>query len=171
MSDIPWEARYVSVVRHGGHQRFFERFMEAVDIESLVIVSPWITPMRDELPLSSIIDRINRNAIPTVVILRPPTKEPMNREAAELLSDCEHVLLYYNNDLHAKIYVCRCSPFGFALLSSANLSGKATRAHEIGLMIEGKGPGTEIIEELGLVGQQDIPNRAGTIRASPAEGR
>lgn len=165
-----WEARYVTVVREGGHQQFFDRLLQAVEVTSLVIVSPWITALDGELPLRSIVDFVDRNAVPTVVLMRHPSKEPMNYEAAALLRQSSNVVIYYNNELHAKIYVCRCSPFGFALLGSANLSGKATRAHEVGLMIEGKGPGVDIVEELELLGRLDIPNRAGTTKDPESKG-
>jgi len=166
----PWEARYVTVVREGGHQQFFDRLLLAVEVRSLVIVSPWITSLLGEIPLSSILDFVDRNRVPTVTIMRHPSKEPNNAEAARLLVQSENVIIYYNNELHAKIYVCRCAPFGFALLGSANLSGKATRAHEVGLMIEGKGPGVDIVEELEVLGWRDIPGRAGTHRDPQSKG-
>ena len=48
-----WEERFVTVVREGGHTLFFERFMQATGITSLVIVSPWILGLDGE-PLSLI---------------------------------------------------------------------------------------------------------------------
>lgn len=166
----PWEARYVTVVRQGGHQQFFDRLLQAVEVTSLVIVSPWITSLSGEMPLSSIVEFIDRYRVPTVTVMRHPSKEPMNSEAAMLLRQSGNVIIYYNNELHAKIYVCRCSPCGFALLGSANLSGRATRAHEVGLMIEGKGPGEDIVKELEVLGRCDIPNRAGTFKDPQSKG-
>jgi len=165
-----WEARYVIVVREGGHQQFFARLLQAVDVTSLVIVSPWVSSLAGEVTLASILDFIDRNRVPTVAIMRHPSKESMNLEAATALRQSRNVVLYYNNELHAKVYVCRCAPFGFALLGSANLTGKATRSHEVGLMIEGKGPGAEIVEELEVLGWHDIPNRAGTTKDPQSRG-
>jgi len=158
-----WEERFITVVSEGGHTLFFERFVQAVEVTSLVVVSPWIQSLdREPLSLKDILWSIERRKVSTTIIMRSPTKEPLNRDAAELFEGCPFITLYYNNDLHAKIYVCRCQPFGFALLGSANLSGRATRALEVGLLIEGKGAGRAIIEELELLGKEDIPNRAGT---------
>jgi len=158
-----WEERFITIVSEGGHTLFFERFVQAVEVTSLVVVSPWIQSLDGEpLSLKDILWSIERRKVPTTIIMRSPQKEPLNRDATELFEDCPFITLYYNNDLHAKIYVCRCQPFGFALLGSANLSGRATRALEVGLMIEGKGAGRSIIEELELLGKEDIPNRAGT---------
>ena len=151
---------------------FFERFVQSVDVNALVIVSPWVQTL-DEQPisLSDIVRAIERKQAPTTIIMRSPAKEPLNRDADSLLRQCPYVSLYYNNDLHAKIYVCRCEPFGFALLGSANLSGRATRALEIGLLIEGKGAGRDIVEELETMGRDDLPGRAGTTLAKIAESR
>lgn len=158
-----WEERFVIVVREGGHSLFLERFMQAVEVTSLVIVSPWIQSLDGEpISLKDILWSVEKGKVPTTIIMRSPEKEHLNREASELFEGCPFVTLYYNNELHAKVYVCRCQPFGFALLGSANLSGQATRALEVGLLIEGKGAGCAIIEELELLGKEDIPNRAGT---------
>ena len=158
-----WEERYATVVREGGHTIFFERFVQATDVTSLVIVSPWIQCLDDEpITLRSIIWSIERGRVPTTVIMRSPQKEHLNSESAEIFEHCPFITLYYNNELHAKVYVCRCQPFGFALLGSANLSGRATRALEVGLLIEGKGAGRDIVKELELLGKMDIPNRSGT---------
>jgi len=158
-----WEERFITVVREGGHSLFFERFMQAVEVTSLVVVSPWVQSLDGEpISLKDILWSVERGKVPTTIIMRSPEKEPWNRDAAKLFEGCPFITLYYSNDLHAKIYVCRCQPFGFALLGSANLSGRATRALEVGLLIEGKGAGRAIIEELELLGKEDIPNRAGT---------
>jgi hypothetical protein len=102
-----------------------------------------------------------REKISTRVFMRHPRKEPINVEAVEIFGSCLTVNLYFNNELHAKVYVCKCDPIGFALVGSANLSGHATRSHEIGLMVEGKGKGIDIVEELQTLGV-DLQNRCGT---------
>jgi len=167
-----WEERFITVVREGGHSLFFERFIQAVEVTSLVIVSPWIRNLDGEsLSLKDILWSVEMGRVPTTIIMRSPEREALNGDAAELFDGCPFITLYYNNDLHAKIYVCRCQPFGFALLGSANLSGQATRALEVGLLIEGKGAGRAIIEELELLGKEDIPNKAGTKLRQLAQAR
>ncbi len=160
---MEWETRFARIVYEGGHKAFFDRFLLATEIHRLVIVSPWITTLQEEsITLRDIIANIETQRVRTTVVMRHPKKEPLNLEAAELFTSSKFVTVYVNNDLHAKVYVCRCAPFGFALVGSANLSGRATRAHEIGVLIEGKGPGRDIIEELELLGTEDLPSRSGT---------
>lgn len=161
---MEWEARFARIVQERGHEQFFERFLLASRVRRLVIVSPWITSLRGErITLEEIIAKINKDKVSTTVVMRHPRKEPWNRHAASLFSKNQLTTVYCNNELHAKLYVCRCDPFGFALVSSANLSGQATRALEIGVLIEGKGYGRDIVEELELLGTEDLPNRSGTL--------
>ena len=168
-----WEEKFAKIIYEGGHTVFFERFLLAIDIKSLVIISPWISTLPNEnIRLEDIIFTIKKQKIPTTVIMRDPERERLNIEATKLFRQCHHnINLYFNNELHAKVYVCKCPPFGFALIGSANLSGRATRAHEIGVFIEGKGYGKEIIEELDLLGKEDLLNRAGTYRDPESKKR
>ena len=160
-----WEERYAAVVRQGGHMRFFERVFIAQGIENLVIVSPWLGSMTRRqvgYTIQDIAGLINESQIPTFIVTRSHKVEPINTEAVRTFRDCPTVNLYFNNELHAKVYVCRCVPFGFALLSSANLSQSATVSVEIGLMIEGKGYGEDVVRELEAFGKLDMPGMAGT---------
>jgi len=168
-----WEEKFAKIIYEGGHTVFFERFLLAIDIKSLVIISPWISTLPNEnIRLEDIIFTIKKHKIHTTVIMRDPERERLNIEATKLFRQYHHNIdLYFNNELHAKVYVCKCAPFGFALLGSANLSGRATRAHEIGVLIEGKGYGKEIVEELDLLGKEDLLNRAGTYRDPESKKR
>ena len=159
-----WEEKYASVIYSNGHTVFFDRFLNATQVDSLFIISPWITSLRNEqITLENIINKIRHEKIKTTIITRDPNKEQINRIAVDLFRKEELINLYFNNELHAKVYICRCSPFGFALVSSANLSGNATHAYEVGVFLEGKGYGRELIEKLQLLGTDDLPNRSGTI--------
>jgi hypothetical protein len=161
---MEWESRFAKIVYERGHEQFFERFLLASQVQQLIIVSPWITALRAEsITLEDIIAKISYDRVRTVVIMRPPHKDSINLEAVQLLSRNQFVTIYFNAELHAKVYVCRCHPFGFALIGSANLSGQATRALEIGVLIEGRGYGMNIVEELERLGTEDLPNRSGTL--------
>jgi hypothetical protein len=168
-----WEEKYASIVRRGGHTRFFDRVFAAQDIESLVIVSPWIGSLnRQEIGfcVKDLVRLIVAHHIPTHVVTRSPKVAPSNHDAVAILKACTYVNLYFNSEVHAKVYVCRCRPVGFALLSSANLSDtSATDTVEIGLMIEGKGYGEKVVQELEVFGKYDMPAMPGTYVEKYAE--
>lgn len=167
VKNYSYDRRYVRVVYERGFMDFFERFLIAVNVSQLLIVSPWVTSLENEtIKLTDIANKINRENIKTLVFLRNPKKEPINSEAIRILSECPTVDIHFNDELHAKVYVCKCDPFGFALVGSANLSGRATRALEVGLMIDGIGRGQEIVAELQKLGSYDLLGRAGTYDGS-----
>jgi len=157
-----WWERYTEVVYERGHIEFLERVFSATGVWKLAIVSPWIASLEnDPITVEDIADYIARYHIKTLVIMRSPQKEPTNAEAAELFKRRigSTLTLYYNNSVHAKIYVCRCQPFGFALLGSANLTPHKSRSYEVGLIINGFGAGEKIIEELELTATDYIPGK------------
>lgn len=159
------DRKFVNVVFSGGHEIFFDRYLQAVNVKQLIIISPWITSLKNEkITMNDILYKVQHEKINTTILMRDPKKETINYDVAEQIMKSQYVSLYYNNEIHAKVYICRCDPFGFALIGSANLSGNATRAHEIGLIIEGIGRGQEIIVELEKIGTEDLLNRAGTIK-------
>jgi len=165
-----WEGRYAQVIVEGGHREFFNRFLLAENVASLVVVSPWISSvgeMADQF--RETVRKIGRERINTTVVVRPPSREPTNRLSVQVLDGLPTVSMYFNPELHAKIYVCRCAPYGFAYVGSANLTGRGTVAYEVGLIIEGKGHGQKIVDELRNVGTIDLLNRAGTREASTKE--
>jgi hypothetical protein len=54
-----WEQKFVKVVYEGGHEAFFERFLLAVEVRHLLIVSPWITSLSEErIQLWDIVEKI-----------------------------------------------------------------------------------------------------------------
>lgn len=164
-----WEDRYVRVIVEGGHRYFFERFLDAVEVTALTIVSPWISARGIlDSQFHGMVKKIRQENIRATVLLRDAIKEPINAEAIALLTDLPTVTVFSNNELHAKLYVCKCSPYGFAYVGSANLTGRGTTAFEVGLVVDGKGEGIPIIDELHRIGWQDLPNRAGSRRITTA---
>jgi hypothetical protein len=157
-----WRENYVELAFEGGQIEFFDRFFSADKVSKLVIVSPWITKQEEQrISLNDIIEYINRYKIDTTIVTRSPEKEPINMNAIEFLKSNipQYLTLYYNNSIHAKIYVCRCSPFGYALLSSTNFTSPKSNLDEVGLFVNGFGAGERIIRELELVGTDYIPGR------------
>lgn len=161
-TSIGWREEYIEVAYARGHIEFFERVFNASDVWRLIIVSPWIASLEDDtITVQDIAQYVERHHIETFVIMRSPQKEPRNLEAANLFKQRigSWLTLYYNNGIHAKIYVCRCQPFGFALLGSANLTPHGSRSYEVGLIVNGFGAGQKIVEELELTGTDYIPGK------------
>jgi hypothetical protein len=163
-SYIPnWRERYLEVAYERGHVQFFERVFSAVEVRKLVIVSPWINSKpSDPITFNDIVEYVVKKKVELTVVMRDPAKEPINFEVATLLKTQipGFLTLFYNNGVHAKIYVCRCKPFGFALLSSANLTPHGVKSYEVGLFINGFGAGERVVEDLELVGTSYLPGKS-----------
>jgi hypothetical protein len=97
-----WEDSFVRVQIEGGHRYFFERFLDAVDVKSLTIVSPWITAQGKLADLfTSTCRKISVDRIPVTAVLRHPEKESVNTRAIALLAALPTATVYTNNELHA----------------------------------------------------------------------
>lgn len=115
---------------------------------SLVLVSPWIELMADEpYGLNRLVKQIQKHTIRTYVFTRSP-KENWHVEAVRMLCQVATVEMNYNPLLHAKFFVCDCEPYSFAMLATANLTANAISGYEVGLMVEGRGGGGPIVNNL-----------------------
>lgn len=158
-----WEQKYVRVIVDGGFSDFFDRFLSATEVNELVVITPWISNHGTMRALiDAIASKIARETISTTIVVRNPAKEPVNFHAVRTLLRVPTVQLWFNDELHAKVYACHCDPHGFAYVGSANLTGRGSTALEVGIMVEGKGAGVPIVDELARLGREDLLNRAGT---------
>lgn len=154
--DVP-----AAVIRSGVQRVFVNRLRRAKEhVRHVVVVSPWITATTDgPCPLSMLVQVIRSRCFPAYVFTRPP-EAPAHLKAVEALRSCPTVELVYNVNVHAKIYASTGpSPYGFALLSSANLTANSSTQYEIGLLILGLGPGSAIVEDLANFGLHHLRTR------------
>jgi hypothetical protein len=105
------------------------------------------------------VELIRSRRIPAYFITRQP-ENTAHVKATDLLRLCPSVELIYNDNVHAKIYACTGpSPYGFALLGSANLTAGSLSQYEVGLLVVGIGPGSSIVEDLANFGLRHLRTR------------
>jgi len=128
---------------------FFSEFMGTSDCCKLTIISPWISDMGEErYDLLSIVQKIERDKISTLVISRRPV-EPWHSKAISILEASDFVQIRYNDNLHAKIYVCENARNpSFALLGSANLTSKGIFGYEAGVFVIARDYGEDLFNDL-----------------------
>lgn len=144
------EERYAELVLDRPVFRFLQRFcLSDVKVQDLVLISPIMTTLEGtRFNLGYVIDKVDRQRIPTYVITREP-EEIFHEEAVNLLKGCPFVEVRFNPSLHAKLYICRWEDGGFALLGSGNLTRSSIEQNiEIGMIIYSRGRGREIFHEL-----------------------
>ena len=143
-----------AVVRNGIQNTFSARLRRSkTQARKIVIASPWISYSDSKRgPLLNIVATIDAYKIPTYVFTRQP-QNMAHAQAMNVLMSCPCVEIVYNNNLHAKLYICIAPyPCGFAIIGSANLTLGSEDLYEIGLLILAQGGGDEIVRQLASFG-------------------
>jgi hypothetical protein len=130
---------------------FLSRFMaEGARWWSLIIVSPWITPLLGtDFPLEKVLQRIREQNVQTYVITRrPEDSNPPHGQAVDLLMDTPSVELRYHDGVHAKIYLAEGPRTAIGIMGSANLTASGIRGTEVGVLMRGRGLGEALARDL-----------------------
>lgn len=120
--------------------------------QNIVIVSPFISDLAGELvTLKNIIRKIDKDNTTAYILTRPP-KEEYQINSIEILKQSPNIEIRYNDDIHAKLYICWCKKNideSFAMFGSGNLTKGGLRQNlELGMMIFSKDQGRSIINDL-----------------------
>lgn len=128
--------------------RILEYVLMTQNVLKLIIVSPWISPQRDCRLLEILCRRIDKEQIACMVITRTP-RDTWHSEAIGLLRSAGS-RIYYNDWLHAKIYVVKAENLDYGFFGSANLTYSANFTDDLAILIRGVGEGKGIVERLTL---------------------
>jgi len=142
--------------------RIVEKFLIRLNIldncvTDLYIVSPVLGTLADTgLPLEQLRRILRVRKIKTYLVTQSPNTEltkkaPGHTLALNILKDLDLIEIRFNDNLHAKVYLCQCkkSEDSFALLGSANLTWTSiVKNIEIGVLIKCFSSGEPIIHEL-----------------------
>jgi phosphatidylserine/phosphatidylglycerophosphate/cardiolipin synthase-like enzyme len=138
-------------------EQFVSRLLlEPKPVSTLTLVSPWITDW--DVPTSSfsrLVGWIRVRHVRTLVITRPPI-EPWHLQAAMQLARLPSATVMLLPDLHTKLFICRAVPIGFGLVGSANLTGRSLQNLEIGVMFEGRGIHSQVLNDLYSYASYDL---------------
>jgi hypothetical protein len=120
--------------------------------QTLVIVSPFISNLAGELiDLRGIVQKINKDKTLTYIITQP-SKEFYQQESIAILNQSPYVEIRYNQDIHAKLYICWCRKSeneSFALFGSGNLTSGGIRQNlELGMLIFSQDHGQTLVRNL-----------------------
>ena len=129
---------------------FLNRVYLKENVRSLILVSPWITHLRFHTgSTNQLLARINEYKAKLMIITRCP--EDGADEHSKFIADASKLKncdIYFIEDLHAKYYLCDAVDLSFAMLGSPNMYKWTKNTFEIGVMIESRGEGDSIIDDL-----------------------
>lgn len=144
---------YARIFTERSVDQFIQKYLQCNTFpQTLVIVSPYISDLAGGLvELKDIVDKINHDKTITYIITRPP-KAQYQHDSIEILSKSIYTEIRYNDDIHAKLYICWCRKEeyqSFALFGSGNLTSSGIRQNlELGMMIYSKDHGRNLIRNL-----------------------
>ncbi|MGQ9555751.1 MAG: RNA-binding domain-containing protein [Anaerolineae bacterium] len=165
-------APYAQILTERPVERFLQRYLlGATRVQALVLVSPFISDLAGgTYDLADVLQRVNRDLTRTYVVTREP-REEYQHAALALLTECPHVEIRYNPDVHAKLYVCwsRDEVDSFALFGSGNLTTRGLRHNlELGMLILSRGYGRTLVRELYQWGSHTVRTMSQRIKAITA---
>jgi len=144
---------YVRIFTEKSVDQFLQKYLLSNTFpQILVIVSPFISDLAGELvDLQHVVAKINKDKTLTYVITRP-AKETYQQDSIAILSQSPYVEIRYNEDIHAKLYICWCrkkEEDSFALFGSGNLTKGGIRQNlELGMMIYSHDHGRTLVRDL-----------------------
>lgn len=138
-----------------GRGRVMERFMTRLcgerAVQQLVWVSPWMTHFPfltgDTHALLRDMDGLGAQL---TVITRPPDDGP-HRQFVGDICEIRNAEVFYLADLHAKYYLCHTPRTSYAMVTSSNFYKWTARTFELGVSIEARGHGSDLIAQLDTV--------------------
>ena len=166
------EPPYIQVFTEAVVEQFIKRYLiSSVRAQSLLVISPFIGDLSGELySLKDILDRATADRTRVYVVTRIP-KDQYQLDAMALLNACPYVEIRYNQDVHAKLYICwgRNEEESFALFGSGNLTSGGLRYNlELGMMILARGHGKALIDDLYQWGSYAVRSTSEKVKAITA---
>jgi phosphatidylserine/phosphatidylglycerophosphate/cardiolipin synthase-like enzyme len=155
----PKHPSFAMILKERVVEQFFIR-LDAVShrAEELLIVSPVLgTLSGTRMTVERLRHLVRLNKIRTYLVTRSPENDltrgaPGHRPALETLGSIDGLEIRYNDQLHAKVYVCMCNDrqSSFAVIGSANMTRSSIERNiEVGIMIRYAYQGQNLIDELG----------------------
>ena len=139
-------------LRHG-RGRVIEPFLSRLYLESnprrVFLVSPWITHLKfSTATTSKLLQKLQYHKVNLIAITRNPD---LGSKHAEFIRDFQvlpNASVFFVPKLHAKFYIVETIERRYALLASANMYEWSNQSYEVGIVIEGRGPGESLVDEL-----------------------
>lgn len=116
----------------------------------LHIVSPWISEFSG--PLASLsfdqfLRRLESDKATAYIVTRPPVDD-WHARAIERLAETGRASISLLPELHMKLFTAQTAQSSFAMMGSANFTGKSLSNRELGVLVSSVGDGRTIVRDL-----------------------
>ena len=116
---------------------------------SVYWISPWITHLEFSTgDTKRLLNRLKYRGARLVLITREPEPGTPHERFIMDAKKFPQVAIHYIPNLHAKFYIAETLEGRYALLGSANMYQWSRDSYEIGVVIEARGNGEELVDRL-----------------------
>lgn len=136
-----------------GKGKVIEPFLSRLFLErnpsSVYWVSPWVTHMDFRTANTrKLLQKFHMQRVNLVLITREPEHGSLHEEFVKDTQKLPTASVFYMPTLHAKFYVVNTKERRYALLGSANMYEWSNRSYELGIIIEARGEGEVLVNQL-----------------------
>lgn len=112
-------------------------------------VSPWITHLDFRIASTKkLLQKIQFHRANVVVVTRKPEAGSPHEEFIQDVKEIPTSSVFYMPTLHAKFYIATTQERRYALLGSVNMYKWSSRSYDIGIVIEARGQGEVLVNDL-----------------------
>ena len=128
---------------------FLRRLFAELHPKTVYWVSPWFTHLDFRTATTKrLLQRLQARGVNLVLITREPDLGSKHEEFVRDVKQVNTASIFYMPTLHAKFYVAETRERRYALLGSANMYEWSSRSYELGVVIEARGEGEVLIDQL-----------------------
>lgn len=128
---------------------FLRRLYGEKNPQTVYWVSPWLTHMNFQTATTKkLLQKLRLNRVNLVVITREPDPGSAHEEFVRDAKGLPTASIFYMPMLHAKFYIAETRERRYALLGSANMYKWSNRSFDLGIVIEARGDGEVLVNEL-----------------------
>ena len=128
---------------------FLVRLFGERNLKTVYWVSPWLTHMTFQTATThKLLRKFRQHRVNLIVITRKPEPGSPHEEFVQDAKELPTASVFYMPTLHAKFYVATTRERRYALLGSANMYKWSGRSYELGIVIEARGEGEVLVDEL-----------------------
>lgn len=128
---------------------FLTRLYGEINPTSVYWVSPWFTHLSFATATTQkLLQKFQMCRVNLVIITRQPEPGSAHEAFVQDAKALPTASIFYMSKLHAKFYVAATKERRYALLGSANMYEWSNRSYELGVVIEARGDGEVLVDDL-----------------------
>lgn len=128
---------------------FLRRLFTEKNPKMVYWVSPWLSHLTFRTATTKkLLQKLQMHQVPVILITREPEPGSPHEEFIKDVKKLPTASIFYMSTLHAKFYIAVTNERRYALLGSANMYEWSNSSFELGVVIESRGEGEVLVNQL-----------------------